>query len=152
MKRMLYLLMGACLLGSLPASADQAPFGPMEGRAYLVQVVTTTQNGNPVSTVAYLNLNVSLAGHSGPREIVCESSASAPDLRQTYCTPTAFLGSCSKTSDTPTKTNGPNGIVVTSAVTYCTTPGAGACRSIQGYVDENNRLRLTASATTGGCQ
>ncbi len=151
MKRLLSLLVILTALGALPALADQAPFGPMEGRAYLVQVVTTTQGGATLSTVAYLNLNVSMSGHSGAREVVCESSASAPDLRQTSCTPSAFLGSCAKTSETK-PSNGPNGVVVTSVTTYCSIPGAGACRSLEGFIDQDNRLRLTASSSLGGCQ
>lgn len=136
---------------AVPVHADQAPFGPLEGRAALIQVETVTQGGATLSTVAYLDLHVSISGHSGTREIVCENDAQNPDIRQTYCTPSAFLGNCPKTWSTY-KSYGPNGVVISGTITYCTNPGAGACRSLEGFIDENNRLRLTAASSIGGCQ
>jgi hypothetical protein len=143
----------AVLALAVPAlKADQAPYGPVVGRAYSVDTRHFVIGGIPGPDIVTVDQKVAYSSmKSSPSSGFTDILSTCPaDLVSTLCTPAAFLGSC-PTITTPYTFLIPGATVVGSTTT-CTVTTAGLCQEVSGHLISKDQPELESIDPGTGCE
>lgn len=148
-----FLLASGLLCGASPIGADQAPYGPVIGRAYSVDTRHFVIGGVPQPDVVTVDQKVAYASmKNSPSSGFTDILSTCPTaLVATLCTPAAFLGSCTATTHTYGFTISPGVDVVGFTVT-CIVPNAGLCQEVSGHLISKENPELEDIAPASGCE
>lgn len=130
----------------LAATADQAPYGPVHGRAYSVDTRHFLVNGNPGPTVVIVDQKVQL-----PSLAFTDIESTCPEkLVELFCTVDTFLEKCSTTET-------PYGFFITptlyafGSVLTCDPVNAGPCVEVSGHLVSKDLPELEDVVSASSC-
>lgn len=140
-------------LAVFPALADQAPYGPVVGRAYSVDTRHFVISDNPGPDIVTVDQKVAYSSmKNSPSFGFADILSTCPTaLVSTLCTPTAFLGNCSKTTYTYSFTVAP-GVDVAGSTITCIVPTAGLCQEVAGHLISKDQPELESIDPGSGCE
>lgn len=121
------------------ASGDQAPYGPIHGRAFSIDVRHYVIDHLPGPTVVTVDQKVQIPEGMTDIQSVCEDK-----LVEIFCAPETFLGKCDTVETSYSFVISP-GVSAFGTVTNCAPADAGQCVEVSGRMLGSKELPLLES-------